>query len=75
MDSYSSQYCLLTVQFGRTALILATMGGHTLTVQSLIGGEADLNIQDRVSGSCCSTTIILSKISMSSNVGCVLSKF
>ena len=35
--------------------MLATVGGHTLTVKALIGGGADPNIQDSVSGSDCST--------------------
>ena len=46
---------ILTLQDGDTALILAAEGGHTLTVQALTGGGADPNIQDRVSGSHCST--------------------
>ena len=50
-----SQYYLLTIQDGYTALMLASMAGHTLTVKSLIGGGADPNIQNRVSGSGCST--------------------
>ena len=44
-----SQYYLLTIQYGCTALMLAAMGGHTLTVKALIGGGADPNIQDSVS--------------------------
>ena len=50
-----SQYYLLTIQDGHTALMLADVEVHTLTVKALIGGEADPNIQDRVSGSDCST--------------------
>ena len=44
--------------------MLAADGGHTLTVKALIGGGADPNIQNRVSGICFSITIILSGISM-----------
>ena len=57
-----SQYYLLTIQFGNTALILAARGGHTLTVKALIGGEADPNIQGRVSGSHCSTAGLCSNV-------------
>ena len=31
-----AQYYLLTIQDGRTALMLAARGGHTLTVKALI---------------------------------------
>ena len=57
-----SQYYLLTTQDGRTALMLATMGGYTLTVKALIGGAADPNIQDRVSTSDCSTAWLCSNV-------------
>ena len=57
-----SQYYLLTIQVGRTALMLAAMGGHTLTVKALIGRGADPNIQDRVSGSDCSTAGLCSNM-------------
>ena len=50
-----SQYYLLTTQDGRTALMLAAMGGYTLTLKALIGGGAYPNIPDRVSGSDYST--------------------
>ena len=55
--------------------MLAADGGHTLTVKALIGGGADPNIQNRVSGICFSITIILSGISMNYNIGRVLSEF
>ena len=42
--------------------MLAAMGGHTLTVKSLIGGGADPNIQDRVSESDCSTAGLSSNV-------------
>ena len=64
----TSQYYLLTIQYGHTALMLAAIGGYTLTVKALtggggytltvkalIGGGADPNIQDKVSGSDYST--------------------
>ena len=54
-----SQYYLLTTQDGRTALMLAAMDGHTLTVKTLIGEGADPNIHDRVSGSDCSYNVLL----------------
>ena len=57
-----SQYHLLTIQHGDTALILAAKGGHTLTVKALIGGGADPNIQDRVSGRHCSTAGLCSNV-------------
>ena len=50
------QFYLLTIQDGRTALMLAAMGGHTLIVKALIGGGADPNIQDSESGSDYSTS-------------------
>jgi hypothetical protein len=40
-------------QFGRTALIEASVKGHTATVQALIGAGADLNLQNRVSDRAC----------------------
>ena len=57
-----SQYYLLTIQLGVTALILAAGGGHTLTVKALTGGGADPNFQDRVSGSDCSTARLCSNV-------------
>ena len=50
-----SQYYPLAIQGGLTTLILAAKGGRTLTVKALIGGGADPNIQDMVSGSDYST--------------------
>ena len=50
-----SQYYLLTIQYRETALILAVRRGYILTVKALIGGGAEPNIQDRVSGSDSST--------------------
>ena len=50
------------VQDDDTALILATRGGHILTVKALMGGGADPNIQDRVSGSYCSTAGLCSNV-------------
>ena len=38
------------------------MRGHTLTVKALIGGGVDPNIQDRVSGSDCSTAGLCSNV-------------
>ena len=70
-----SQYYLLTIQDGDTALILAAMEDNTLTVKALIIEGADPNIQNRVSGICFSIAIILSGISMNYNIGRVLSEF
>ena len=42
--------------------MLAAMRGHTLTVKALIGGGADPNIQDSVSGSDCSTAGLCSHV-------------
>ena len=42
--------------------MLAAMYGYTLTVKALIGGGADPNIQDRVSGSDCSTAGLCSNV-------------
>lgn len=36
-------------QWGRSAVIEAAMGGHTHTVDALMAGGADINIQDEVS--------------------------
>ena len=57
-----SQYDLLTIQFGYTALMLAAKGGHTITVKTLIGGGADLNLQDRVSGCDCFSAGLCSNV-------------
>ena len=57
-----SQYYLLTIQDGDTALILAAKEGHTLTVKALTRGGADPNIHSRVSGSHCSTTGLCSNV-------------
>ena len=55
----TSQYYVLTIQHGRTALMLAAMGGHTLIVKALLGEGADPNIHDSVSGSDCSYNVLL----------------
>ena len=64
---HSLQYYLLTIQDRRTALILAAEGGHTLTVKALIGGGADSNIEDKVSGSHCSTAGLCSNVCYCNN--------
>ena len=65
-----SQYYLLTIQDGRTALMLAAMGGDALTVKALTGGGADPIIQYRVSGSDCCTAVLCSNsvIAITANV-------
>ena len=40
---------LIHIQLGRTAVMCAAVGGHTHTVEVLVGCGADINTQDRVS--------------------------
>ena len=63
-----SQYYLLTIQDGRTGLMLAAMGGHTLIVKALIGGGADPHIQDSVSRSDCSVAWLCSNMCYSFSI-------
>lgn len=42
----------VTLQEGLTALMMAVKGGQTATVNTLLKGNADVNIQENVSSAC-----------------------
>jgi predicted ATPase with chaperone activity len=45
-DDMKSFKSVVGLQHGQSALMLASQGGHTATVQVLIGAGADLNLQE-----------------------------
>ena len=48
-------YCVCMLQFGETALHIASEKGHTEIVQVLLSNGSDVNRQTKVNIECCTT--------------------